>query len=771
MYNNIDDNSIVICTNSIKKDILLNQKELRNVKFFTLKEFINNYFGTYKSDAVYFIMKQQGCSYEVAKMYLDNLFYNYKVLKDQYNDLESNNLLVFNKHFKDELKEYKKIYVIGLYLDKYIKDILDNYDVTYLLNDDNNCKKVDVYEFNSQTEELNYVLIDIIKKHIDNLNDVYLVNVNDSYTDELKRLTKMYHLQINNNDNNYIYSLINVKEFISDLKLTRDINESISIIKDEDIKNKIIDVYNKYDIDTLDDIYLDIIISEIKRIKIDNDIYSNAINVIGIDDIYLKDKYYYILNFNQGIVPKIFHDDDFISDKNKKELGINTSLDKYLIEKKKIVNIISNFDNITISYKLKDFKEEYLPSPLINELELNVIKDANNNDYSYSSLFNKISLGMMLDNYNKYNVIDKDINNLLATYNEANYRKYDNQFDNVDIDLLKDFINNKLYLSYTSMDNFYHCPFRYYVKYILKLDKYEDKFAAFIGDLFHYVLSKMYEDNFDSKKEYDEYLRSRELTVKEKFFVEKLYSNLERVIEIIRMQDKHSMFEKPLLEEEITVEKDNEINIIFGGKIDKIKYYKENDITFVSIIDYKTGGVDLSLDNIDSGFNLQLPVYVYLIKKYDKSAKVCGFYLQKTLKNVSMDSEDVSEEEEKNMKLIGYTIDDEDIIRAFDDTYKESKIISGMKINADGAFNANSKVISEENIDKIANIVDGLIDNMIATIKKGEFKISPKDFKDKDQEVSGCKYCSFKDLCYMNQENVDAAPNKKFEDIIGGEEA
>ena len=713
-------------------------------------------------------MKQQGCSYEVAKTYLDNIFYNYEVLKDQYNDLESNNLLIFNKQFKKELKLYKKIYVIGLYLDKYIKDVLDEYNTTYILGDNKLNKNIDVYEFDNQTEELNYVLIDIIKNHIKKLNDVYLVNVSDSYLSELKRLTKMYGLPINIKEDNYIYSTINVKEFIKDLKVTRDINSSISIIKDDEIKNKIIDIYNNYNINDLDDTYYEILVGDIKKIKFDNLEYSSAINITDIDNIFLKDKYYYILNYNQSIMPKVFHDDDFISDKTKKILGLNTSLDKYKIEKKKIINIINSYDNVVITYKLKDDKQEYLPSPLIKELDLNVIK-TNNNSYNYSNKINVMNLGIMLDNYNKYNIFDDNIYDLLGTYNNT-YRTYDNQFTNIDYETLKKHINGSLNLSYTSMDNFYHCPFRYYVKYILKIDKYEDRFVTFIGDLFHYVLSKMYDDDFDIKKEYEEYLKNRELTNKERFIVDKLYSNLERIIEIIKKQDSHSKFSDNLLEQERDVDKSDDIKISFNGKIDKIKYYKDKDITYVSIIDYKTGSINLSLDNINEGFNLQLPVYVYLIKKNDSNAKVCGFYLQKILKNTSINSEDVKSEEEGNLKLIGYTIDDEKIINDFDDTYQNSEIIHGMKKLKNGEFAKSSKLVNEDNINKIVGIVDTLIDEMIKTIKNGEFKIKPKNFNDKEVEISGCKNCSFKDLCFMNQRNIDNKEIKSFSNIIGGEE-
>ena len=60
-------------------------------------------------------------------------------------------------------------------------------------------------------------------------------------------------------------------------------------------------------------------------------------------------------------------------------------------------------------------------------------------------------------------------------------------------------------------------------------------------------------------------------------------------------------------------------------------YYVENDITYVSIIDYKTGNADINLNNIEFGLSLQLPVYLYLIKHTDifKNVVVVGVFIYK----------------------------------------------------------------------------------------------------------------------------------------------
>lgn len=768
MLESIKDNSIVITTNNIKNNILLSMsknKIIKNIKFMNILEFKNNYYGTIDNNAIYYVMKKYSYSYDVTKNYLNNIFYKYDVLTSLYNDLLDNNLLVFNKHFKNELIN-KNIYVIGYDdIDTYLKSDLLNLNAIFLNNYENNNYIHDVLEFNSQSEEINYIAIDIINNHINELNKTYLVNVSTSYETELKRIFNLYNIPININSKESIYSLFDIQLFINNLKDTYDLVSSIELIKDNNIKNKVIDIINKYDIDNVDDIFINIIINDIKHTYKDNDIYDNAINVISFDDMIDLNSNYYILNFNQGVIPKVFHDDDLISDEIKKKLGINTSLDKVLNYKNKIINILNNYKNLTITYKLKDNYSEYMKSPLIDELNLNILK-VNNNDYKYSNNYNRLVLGEYLDEYFKFNILNDNLSNLYATYNDINYLTYNNDFKTVDYNLLKEYLNNKINLSYSSLNNYFHCAFKYYINNILKLDKFEDTFQTLIGNLYHFVLSKMYEDNFELKACYDEFLKDKVLSNKERFFLSKLYIELESIVEVIKYQDSKSDFKNVLTEKYVSIDKSTDININFVGFIDKIKYTEINNTKYISIIDYKTGSVDTSLDNINYGFNLQLPIYIYLIKSVDNQSRIVGFYLQKILNNKKINTDNLKQDLYKDLKLIGYTIDDEEIISKFDHTYENSEVISSLKLTSKG-FAKYSKLIKEEDINKIIEIVNNHINEVISKIKSGDFKINPKRI---NNELIGCKFCKYKDLCFKKEENIIDLKHTSIISILGGED-
>ena len=185
-----------------------------------------------------------------------------------------------------------------------------------------------------------------------------------------------------------------------------------------------------------------------------------------------------------------------------------------------------------------------------------------------------IHLLSILDKYINYNEESEELKKLLNTYLDTTYNSYDNKYNYIDFKDLEEYLKGKINLSYSSMNNYYLCAFRFYIENVLKLDPFTDTFAAFLGNLFHDCLSKMYEDGFDLKSNYEAYLSKKELNAKEKFFCEKLYTNLEFIIRTIRFQEGYSKYNKVLTEKHISVDKSSKLKINFLGFVDKIKYYQ-----------------------------------------------------------------------------------------------------------------------------------------------------------------------------------------------------
>ena len=68
--------------------------------------------------------------------------------------------------------------------------------------------------------------------------------------------------------------------------------------------------------------------------------------------------------------------------------------------------------------------------------------------------------------------------------------------------------------------NFYKCKFKYYISNILKINIIKDDFAILIGDICHYVLRCMDDQDFDYDTCFNNYVKTkREFSKRELFFL------------------------------------------------------------------------------------------------------------------------------------------------------------------------------------------------------------------------------------------------------------
>ena len=211
--------------------------------------------------------------------------------------------------------------------------------------------------------------------------------------------------------------------------------------------------------------------------------------------------------------------------------------------------------------------------------------------------------------------------------------------------------------------------------------------------------------------------------------------------------------------------KSKDLEVEFKGIVDKIMYKEYDGKTLVSIIDYKTGNADIDIYNSVYAIGMQLIIYLYLITKSNlfTNYSCVGFYLQKILNNEINIEKDKTYLDIKydNLKLYGYSCDNEINLSRFDPTYENSKYIKSMKITKNG-FGSYSKVLSENEMSSLVSYVDKKIDKARDLILNADFSINPKWISG-DKEITGCKFCKYKDIC--NMKNDDIINLKKYKDL------
>ena len=763
---NLEDfnNKILIINDYAKNTLLKKINKLLNIKIITLSELKKNYIYDYDYKSVLYVSNKYNCIPSIARKYIENTYYinnEYKSRKIELltkikNDLEENNLLIKNNLYRKFLNN-KDIVLYNLkYVDKYYLNIIEelsstNNIITYNEEKETSIKKI--YRCNNSEEEISFVcskICELIKSGID-INNIKLTNVKSDYTYIIRKIFKLFNIPINIKSDESIKSTMIVKKFkelynenISEVM--DKISELITNNYEKDIYKNILNVVNKYS----DSNYMDvkeILFDDIDNIKIKRDELKNAVNIIDFKSDLISDyDYVFLINFNEGIIPINHKDEDYLNDIEKNNLGIDTSFTLNEKETNEVIETIKTTNNLILTYSEynqnnKIYVSSAYSSDILEEEKVNL-------NFNNSNNYNKLRLLSEKDDNNKYGTLSSDLLTLSAHYKDEPYLTYNNKYKKISNDKLKNYLNKGLTLSYSSMNTFYQCSFRYYLDNILRVNKYEERFDAVLGSIFHEILSECFiNDDYDVILNYEKLISESTypFNESEKFFLENLKNELLLIIDTIKEQLKYTSLKQSMYEKEIKIDISSDVKVTFKGFVDKILYDEFNGEKIVVIIDYKTGNPLLNINNSIYGLDMQLPVYIYLIKNEIKNVRIGGFYLQKILSNVSN-----IQKRKESLKLQGYSNEDIDILEKVDSSYENSCVIKSLRTTQNG-FYSYSKIINDEQIDTLYNIVESKVKEARNKILNTEFNINPKEMDDKN---IGCKFCKYKDICYMTSRDI-----------------
>lgn len=756
-------NKIVILNDYAKKSFIKKIDKLINVKVITLSELKRKYYFDYDNKAIYFVSNKYNCIPEIAKIYIENIYYlkdidNEKInfLKDIKNDLDTNNLLTYNNLFKEFLKG-KEIVLYNLkYTDKFYKNIfkeLEEYSKITIYNDEDNSIVKELYKANNSEEEIAFVCSKITKliKSGVNINNIKLANVKSDYEFIIRKTFKLFNIPINLPSFETIKStslVIKFKELYNS-----DINETIEKLKEfintkeeNDIYKSIISIVNNYLWSNDFLLVKDMVFNDIDNIKTPREKLKNAVEVIEFKKELVTDEdYVFLIGYNEGVIPVNYKDEDYLSDSIKEKLGLSTSFELNENAMNETKDNIRNIKNLIVTYPSHNLSSEiYISSSyekdLFEEKELNI-------SFNESNAYNKLKLVSEKDENSKFGTITDNLLKLSSHYKDMKYNSYDNKYKMIDKTKIKEFFKDGLTLSYTSINDYYMCSFRYYLNYILKVNKFEDTFEATVGSIFHKILSMCFDHDIDIIRTYETEIENSnyEFNESEKFFLSILKDELVLIIETIKNQLSYTQLTNSMYEKKIVIDVDKDLQIRFKGFVDKILYNEFNGKTVVAIIDYKTGNPNLNINNTIYGLEMQLPVYIYLIKNEIKDVKIGGFYLQKILNNTTD-----KEKRLDSLKLQGYTNSDLDYIDKVDSSFNDSKVIKSLRTSSKG-FYYYSKMINDEEIDTLYNVVDSKIKDASKDILDSKFDINPKEM---NNENIGCSFCKYKDICFMKPKDT-----------------
>lgn len=787
----LKDDLIVIGPSYMKKKVLNENKLHFNIKYIDEYQLKDKYLYSYKDGVNVYLDRKYNFIPEVTNIILNILYEidiekRYKTSKlnklvEIKRDLIENEYIRYNEYFKTFLTN-KEILILDNFFDAKILKIIEKLkkcnNVIVCEKEDVKKSNIDILEFKTLEEEASFVaskIVELVNDGID-INNIKINMIDSVYNSTISKIFKFYNIPCQDKGSK-LYYLDDVKCLLNRLSsntLILDINDILDGMDINDrIKNKIISIFNKYvDYKTYGEIEKEFIY-ELKNTNIIINKYNNVIEYIDYKNyIPNDDEYVFIMGLNQDYIPMIHKDNGYLNDKELEEIGSDTTS---ILNQREILYLneyINKTKNIYISYKLSSNFDQYSKSNFINELDnINIIPM----EYNYDNdKLNQVCLASRIDNYIKYNYISDDLNRLYSYYPNINYNSYDNRYKKINLDTIKKQLDNKINLSYTNTNTFFRCKFRFLLDTIYKLAPFEETLSQKIGNLFHDVLCTLYKENKNLDEIIDDIV-GKYFTCpnkKELFYIGKYKETLRKLVDNLNEQLDKTKYINTYFEEWFSISKDNDLEFKIVGKIDKILTLKDDKNTYVIVIDYKTGSMHSDFNKVIYGLDMQLLYYLYLIKNTDKinNPFFTGMYLQSIMSEIlSSEKNKTYEELEKdNLRLFGYTIEDVAKLYDIDNNYNNSSYIRGIKVKNDGTFYQYSKVLSEETINELINIVENNLNEVMDSIKLADFTINPKKI---GNENVGCEYCQFKDICYMNNDNIVELEEYKDLEFLGGDDS
>ena len=777
----LNDDTLIICPNEVKMAALKYMNENRvfkTVKFMSMEEYRRNYFFDYDENAVLSVCEKEKCKPTIARMYLDNLCYvedrNYE--SEKLNELvrirkylQQENKLKFNPLFHQWLKRVTVVVYGYGRLDKFSSSIINGTVIEYPQDND---KEYDVFEFDNLEDEVEYLFNSICELLSDgtDINSIYITNMTNEYETAFQRFEKYYGITIDYRKSDSIIGTPLVRQFMEwvDMYDHQQIFEMLEPYKEYPVYNQLVHILNKY-----------IQFADLKEVRelIHEDLLNTKIAILPKRNVVrniamfseLTDKdHLFVLSFNDGF-PKMKTDTDYISDNIKNQVGLDDSETVNKLTRLNVLGYLSTVKNLHLSYCTNSSFAKHLKTNLTENISIKKPVPS----YEYSEEFNKVRMSYQLEEFLKYRTDSTMLSLLYGNYDLNGYQSYDNTFTGLSDDQKTGLKSPRL--SYSSMNSYYECAFRYYLEKELEISRNESTFYINLGNLFHKVLSHCFRPGFDFDKDYDE-ISVNDKTAEneqESFFLAKLKDDLRSVIDIIREQNDRSWLKEGLYERKVNWSDGNDT--AFTGTIDKLIYYRGKQ-TLTAIIDYKTGkSVTFRPQLNEFGLSMQLPCYLFLLDNINDSRLgdrndivYCGMYLQHIIPGRANYDKDKTENDQMKeaLRLEGYSLNDKEIMGMVDESLAQtgrSENIKSLSITKAGDFSKCSKVLTADEMTDLIKLTREKIEEARKAIRAGSFEINPKVFGGKNLS---CKFCQYSDVCYHRFDN-----NKYLDDNqIAGED-
>ncbi len=343
----------------------------------------------------------------------------------------------------------------------------------------------------------------------------------------------------------------------------------------------------------------------------------------------------------------------------------------------------------------------------------------------------------------------------------------------------------KLRLSASRIDKMAACPFSYFLQYGLKAKPRQaaDFAPPEMGTFMHFVLenvareisalggfSKVTEeqifdlcDKFVEQYIHDKLDDFREKSPRFEYLFRRLIKNVRSVVADMAAELARGKFQP--LDFELDFGKISEFppielgeddsKLILTGVADRVDGYYHEGKLYVRVVDYKTGRKKFSLSDVWYGMGLQMLLYLFALsrsgsERYGAEIVPAGVMYVPARDVLISAKADISDEEILSEKLkarrrSGLVLDDEEILRAMEDSDEPVYIPVSIK---KGAYSGEG-LASAERLGLLSRHIDETLREMAKEMHTGCIAADPYF---RTQTENACHFCDYASACHFGGE-------------------
>jgi len=333
-------------------------------------------------------------------------------------------------------------------------------------------------------------------------------------------------------------------------------------------------------------------------------------------------------------------------------------------------------------------------------------------------------------------------------------------------------------LSATRADNYYSCPYKYFLRHGLKLEpQLPVAFdAQTAGDFMHYILDSIFTEiksstgftNINTEKcsemtehYINKYINDVLLNFEGRnarfiYLFKRFKANVDHVVLDMIKELGKSSFQPLDLELDMRSLSEKE-----RGFIDRVDGYEQEGKLYLRVIDYKTrkNAYSFDLSDILYGRDMQMLIYLFALEKYGSSlygkeiepAGVLYVPARDVILNASRSATEAEIEKQRSddMRRSGLILDKPEVIEAMENS--PDKEYLPIKTSKDGSLTGSS-LLSSDQFALLSEHVKYMIENAGSNISNGDIKCRPYY---KNDNENACNYCDYHTVCGFDEELGD----------------